>query len=192
MKTKSKLYELIAAPALLTGILLLLPLMGMQFSVEVKWTLLDFIIAGMLLFGTGFTYKLITKSSSGILYRIAVGFALFSGLFLIWVNLAVRLIGSENSSANLMYYGVIAIGIIGAIIGRFKAKKMKQTLFAMAGTQALIAIVALFNGMHQIPKSSVTEVLGVNGLFITLFGIAALLFRYADQQQLGEFYRRVR
>lgn len=185
MKTKSKLYELIAVPALLTGFLLLLPLIGMQFSSEVKWPLSDFIIAGILLFGTGFIYKLVTKSSLRISYRIAVAFALFTGLSLIWINIAVGLIGSENNPANLMYYGVIAIGIIGAIVGRFESKKMQQTLFVMAGTQALIAIVALFNGMHQILGSSVTEIFGVNGFFITLFLVAALLFRYADQQQLS-------
>ena len=36
------------------ALLLIVPLIGMQFSKEIKWSLLDFIIAGFLLFTTAF------------------------------------------------------------------------------------------------------------------------------------------
>lgn len=182
MNTDRKFYQSITGIALATALLLLIPLVAMQFTDEVVWTLTDFIFAGILLFGTGLTYKLITRKSGEIAYRFAVGFALFTGLFLIWVNGAVGIIGSENNEINLLYFGVIAVGIIGALIVRFRAEGMTLTLFAMAIAQAIVAVIALFTGMAEAPGSSVTEIIGVNGFFIVLFVVLALLFRYAARK----------
>lgn len=186
MKTEITYYKLILGPAVVTGVLLLIPLFGMQFSAEVEWTLGDFVIAGMLLFGTGCLYKFTTIKYSNFQYKMAVAFALFSGLFLIWVNLAVGLIGSEENPVNLLYFGVILIGIIGAVLGRFSPYKMSQPLFIMASAQAIITVVIVAFGLYQGSGSSVAEVVGINALFITLFGTAGYLFHIVDQQQLLE------
>jgi hypothetical protein len=183
MNTDGTLTKSIAGPALVTVILLLIPLVAMQFTDEVDWTLSDFIFAGILLFGTGLTYKLVTRKSGRIAYRVAVGFALLTGLFLIWSNLAVGIIGSENNPINLMYFGVIIVGIIGALIARFQSPGMAYTMFAMAIAQVLAAVIALIAGMHRLPDSSVIEIVGVNGFFILLFAVSALLFRYAAQER---------
>lgn len=58
MKSKQSLLKSTAFLALATGILLLIPLIAMQFIDEVKWTLSDFVIAGIFLFGTGFFISL--------------------------------------------------------------------------------------------------------------------------------------
>ncbi|MDZ7694257.1 MAG: hypothetical protein U5K69_24575 [Balneolaceae bacterium] len=191
MNTNSRIYKPIAGLALTTGFLLLIPLIAMQFSDEVVWTPSDFIFAGTLIFGTGLTYILATRvlasqMGDNIVYRIAVGFALFTGLFLIWVNGAVGIIGSEENPVNVLYFGVIAVGIIGAFITRFRAQGMVFTMFCMALAQALIAVIALVGGSYQSPPSTVFHIIGVNGFFITLFVVAALLFRYAAQEQTPE------
>ncbi len=85
-----------------------------------------------------------------------------------------------------MYFCVIFVGIIGAFIARFKPKGMSFTMYGMAITQGIIAIIALFNGMAEVPGSSVYEILAVNGFFITLFVVSALLFRYAAQERTPE------
>ncbi len=126
---------------------------------------------------------MVTRKSEGTAYRVAVAFALFSGLFLIWSNLAVGIIGSENNEINGLYFGVIFVGIIGAFISRFKSQGLSFTLTAMAVTQALIAAIALMTGMAEVPESSVYEILIVNGFFITLFVVAAMLFRNVAQDQ---------
>lgn len=188
MNTDRKLTQAIAALALATGFILLTPLVAMLFTDEIVWTLSDFIVAGSLLFGTGLTYILVTRilaprMGDNIVYRVAVGFSLFTGLFLIWVNLAVGIIGSENNPINLLYFGVIAVGIIGAFISRFRPEGMIFTLFAMAFAQVSVAVIALFAGMHQSPDSSVTEIVGVNGFLCMLFVVSALLFQYAAKKQ---------
>lgn len=188
MNTDSKLYQSIAYLALVTGLLLMIPLIAMQFSDEVVWTFSDFVIAGGLLFGTGFMYILVTRllatqMAENPIYRVAVGFALLTGLFLIWSNLAVGIIGSENNPYNVIYFGVIAVGIIGAFIARFEPKGMTYTMFVMALAQALVTAIALIGGFYQSPPSTIFHIIAVNGFFITLFVVSALLFRYTAQDQ---------
>lgn len=175
-----------------TGILLLVPLIAMKFTGDVMWTLSDFIVAGFLLFGTGFMYILVTRiaaatAANNIIFRIAVGIALFSGLFLVWSNLAVGLIGSEDNPANLMYFGVVAVGIIGALAARFRPKGLAKTMFAMASTQALIAVIIMAGGMHQSAMNPLPELIMVNGFFIFLFIVSALLFRYFIYVQAEDY-----
>ncbi len=186
MNTESSFYTSIAYLALTTASLLLIPLTAMQFSDEVVWTFSDFVIAGSLLFGTGFMYILVTRllatqMADNPVFRVAVGFALFTGLFLIWVNGAVGIIGSENNPYNVVYFGVIAVGIIGAFIARFKPEGMTHTMFAMALAQALVAAIALIGGFYQSPPSTILHIIAVNGFFITLFVVSGLLFRYTAQ-----------
>jgi hypothetical protein len=183
MNTDSQFYKSTAGLALATAFLLLIPLVAMQFTDEVVWTLSDFVVAGSLLFGTGLTYKLITGKSDAIIYRVAVGFALFTGLFLIWVNLAVGIIGSENNPFNVLYFGVIVVGIIGAFMARFQSEGMARAMFAMVLAQALVTAIALVGGFYQSPPGTVFHLIGINGFFITLFVVSALLFRYAADEQ---------
>jgi hypothetical protein len=188
MNTYRKLIQPIAGLVLATALLLLIPLVAMQFTGEVDWSPSDFILAGSLLFGTGLTYIVVTRVlaprlGDNIVYRVAVSFALFTGLFLIWSNLAVGIIGSENQAINLLYFGVIAVGIIGAFLVRFQPQGMAYVMFAMAFTQSAIAVFALFIGLAGLLESFVIEILGVNGFFVMLFAVAALLFRYAANEQ---------
>jgi hypothetical protein len=169
--------------ALATAFILLLHLLAMQITDAVVWGPADFAVAGALLFGTGLTYQLVTRKAGTIAYRFAVGAALAAALILVWVNLAVGLIGSEDDPANLMYIGVLAVGIIGALIARFRSRGMARALLATALAQALVAVVALIAGMHQNPGSSVFEILAANAFFVALFVGSALLFRYAARER---------
>lgn len=164
---------------LATVFILLLPLIAMQFTDAVAWKPGDFAVAGVLLVGTGLAYQLIARKASNMVYRCALGLALAAALFLIWANLAVGLIGSESEPANLMYIGVLAVGIIGVLIARLQPRGMALALFATALAQALVAGIALLARMDQYPGSSVVEILGVNGGFIVLWIGSALLFQRA-------------
>ena len=160
--------------------LLLIPFTAMNFSGEVNWSASDFLFAGGLLFGSGMVFRLISLKSENLSYKAATGIAVFSGLFLIWTNLAVGLVGSEGNAFNLVYFGVLALGLMGAAISNFKAKGMMLSMFAMAGAQALTVVIALIIGMQNQPENSVLEIFGVNALFIFLYVIAALLFKNAS------------
>jgi hypothetical protein len=164
--------------ALMTAFILLLPLLAMQFTNEVAWDLADFAVAGMLLFGTGLTYELIARKAGNIAYRAALGVALAAALILVWLSLGVGIIGNDGDSANLLYFGVLAIGIIGALIARFRPQGMARALFAMALAQTLVAVIALIAGLGH-PWSGPLELSLLNGFFVALFVGSAWLFHRA-------------
>jgi hypothetical protein len=72
---------------------------------------------------------------------------------LVWTNLAVGIIGEPDELANLMYVGVLAVGILGAITARFRPAGMARALLATALVQALVAGIALIAGEHQAPAA---------------------------------------
>lgn len=77
------------------GLLLLVPLVAMQFTVEVNWSAFDFIIAGALLLTTGFAIELILRTVKKTSHRIILcGFALLL-LAVIWAELAVGIFGTR-------------------------------------------------------------------------------------------------
>ncbi|MFQ5744874.1 MAG: hypothetical protein ACE5HV_14985 [Acidobacteriota bacterium] len=160
------------------ALILLLPLVAMQFTDEVNWDVADFAVFGALLVGAGVTYELAARMTGDTAYRSAVGVALAAAFILVWVNGAVGIIGSEDNDANLMYGGVLAIGIIGAIIARFQPHGMARALFATALAQALVAVIALIAGLGP-PENGPLEIVALNGFFFALFVGSALLFQKA-------------
>ena len=119
------------------------------------------------------------KTNNSI-YRSAVGVALAAAFLLVWLTGAVGIIGTEDNNANLMYIGVLAVGIIGAIVARFRPHGMARALFATALAQALVAVIALIIGLGS-PWSppGVLGTLILNGFFVGLFVGSAWLFREA-------------
>ena len=75
-------------------ILLLLPLVAMQFYNEMHWTSFDFVIAAVLLLGMGLLCELVLRKVKKIEYRIAICVFLLAALFLIWAELAVGIFGT--------------------------------------------------------------------------------------------------
>jgi hypothetical protein len=177
------LYRSARRVGLATAFILLVPLVAMQFTDEVAWGVFDFAVAGFLMGGTGLSYVLVARGAGNIAYRAAVGVALAAALLLVWLVLAVGVIGETGDRADLMYGGVLAVGIIGAGLARFQPHGMARALLAMALAQALVAVIALIAGKHQAPISSVSEILGLNGLFVALFIGSAWLFRHAARKQ---------
>ncbi len=65
-------------------------------------------------------------------YKSAVYLALAAALLIVGINLAVGIIVTEDNPANLIYIGVLAVGIIGAVIARFLPHGMVRAMFATA------------------------------------------------------------
>lgn len=177
MKNKSIMWI-----ALVTAFLLMIPFVAMQFSDEVNWNWFDFAVAGVLLFGSGLAYELITRKAGNAAYRAAVGVAVATALLLVWINLAVGIIGSEDNPVNLMYFAVLAVGIIGAARARLRPQGMARALFATACAQALVPVIALLIGKSPSMQENpgVFVVLALNAFFVLLFVVSALLFRRAS------------
>ena len=81
--------------ALATGFVLLVPLLAMQFTDEVTWTLLDFVAAGGLMFGTGLVFVLVARKITK--YRTILGSVLAVALIYVWIELAVGIFTTWGS-----------------------------------------------------------------------------------------------
>jgi hypothetical protein len=163
--------------------LLLLPLVAMQFTDEVNWDETDFIVFGAMLAVACGTYELAARMTGNTAYRAAIGTAVAAAFILVWMNLAVGIIGNEDNPANLMFGAVLAVGIIGSVIARFQPHGMARALVAMALAQALVAVIALIAGSGSTGSSWPWDILFLTGFFAALWLISAWLFRKAAREQ---------
>jgi hypothetical protein len=181
MQKQKHILKMVVSPALFTLIFLTIPLTAMYFFSAVAWSLSDFVIAGVLIFGTGVLYKFVTLSKSEIWYKTGMGLAFLAGLTLIWVNMAAGIVGTENNPFNLVYVALIAAALAGLFVIRFKQKRVVVLINSMAAAMALIGIIAIITGQQFVPESSVVKILAVHGFFALLFVISALLLRFSEK-----------
>jgi hypothetical protein len=166
--------------ALATACLLLIPLVAMQFTEEVVWSLSDFVIMGVLLFGAGLTYVLVSRMGSNGSYRLGAGVAVAAGLLLIWGNLAVGFIGNEDNPANLLYGAVLAVAGMGALVARLRPLGMARAMFAAALTQFMVPLVAALIWKPEVDLGML-YVLALNALFAGIWVASGWLFRRSSR-----------
>lgn len=133
------------------AVLLLLPALAMQLSDEVRWSALDFVVFGALLASAGGLYELAARRSGHPAYRAGAALAVGAGFLMAWANLAVGIIGNEDAPVNLAFFGVLAFGLVGAVVARFRARGLAWVLVAMALLQSLVYLVSGAMGLGQAP-----------------------------------------
>lgn len=109
--------------------------------------------------------------------RLAAIVALATAAFLLWAMGAVGIIGIEGDPADLMYLGVIAVGISGAVVARFRADGMARAMWMTAAATIAVGVIALLAGKHRAEYSSVAEIGGLTAMFAGLFALSGWLFR---------------
>src|SRR5688572_2516713 len=164
------------------ALLLLLLFVAMQFTDEVEWDETDFIVFGAMLAGACGAFELAARMTGNTAYRAAVGVAVVAAFILIWMNLAVGIIGSEANPANLMYGGVLGVGIVGALIVRFQPDGMARALAGTALAQALVGAIAVILGLGSTGANWPGAILFLTGFFAALWLISAWLFRKAARE----------
>ena len=165
---------------LITAAVLALPALAMLFQIGVpdpgsgtegvNWGPMDFATMGVLILGSGLLFEYASSRDGSVAHKAAVGIAVLAGLGLIWVNLAVGMMDVENG--NLMYVLVLFVGLVGAAIGRFEPREASIAMFATAGAQAVVVVIALVAGLGP--------TLLADAFFIAAWVASALLFRQAS------------
>ena len=87
MKPKRHFYII-----LIIVLILLIPLISMQFTSEVLWSVFDFIIAAILLLSAGLGIELILRNVKTIKTRIIFSAILFAIVSIIYIELAVGIL----------------------------------------------------------------------------------------------------
>lgn len=168
----------------IAALILLVPFLAMQVTNEVNWEKSDFIVFGAMLALANGTFELAARRTGNGAFRAAVGIAVAAAFLLVWVNLAVGFLGSEDNSANLMFGGVLAVAIIGSIVARFRPDGMARAMYATAVTQGLVGAVALAGGLGSEGLGGLYEVVMGTGLFAALWLLSAWQFRRAAGKQI--------
>lgn len=88
---KNKRYIILLA---IVVILLLIPLIAMQYTNEVDWDIFDFTIMGILLLGTVSICELVIRKVKSLKNRTLICGAVLFAFFLIWAELAVGIFGT--------------------------------------------------------------------------------------------------
>ena len=115
-------------------------------------------------------------------YKTALVLAIATVLILFWVIGAVGVLGADGDPADLMYIGVLAVGVTGAIIVRFQPMGMARAMIATALAQTLVTVIALIIGKQDAPYMSVFEIVSLNGFFVTLFLGSARMFQKSARE----------
>ena len=144
------------------GLLLLAPAVAMRFTAEMNWDETDFIVMGAMLAAACGLVELGARASGSLGYRLGVAVAVLTGFLTVWANLAIGMIASEDNPHNLVFAGVLAVALVGAILFRSRPRAM-ACVMAAAGTAQLLA------GASGLPY----DVRG--GIFSMLFAVPWLI-----------------
>lgn len=180
----------ILRPAIIAGLLLLIPLWGIYNVDGWNWTGFDFVFAFVLIFGAGFTFELVASRSSNIVYKSAVGLGILSAFIFLWVNAATSgIIGDGDlDSPNALYLLVILGAFVGAFCVKFKPKPMSRVMFAMAAAHMAVPTIAII--LWPPPATSwepgVAHAFVLTAVFAALFAGSGLLFWKAGTKGQGD------
>ncbi len=170
----TQLSRTILRAALVALGLLMVPLVASQVVDGWNWGAGGFVFAYVLFFGTVLAYALIAPKMGAWAYKAGVALALATGLVMGWSNM-VHLSESDNP-ANLMYFGVLVLGGVGAWLARLEALGLAWALFAMAAVMAALSVIL----SSAAPVEIETRVAIGHGVFVVLFTASGLLFRHAS------------
>ena len=154
--------------------LLMVPLVASQFVEDWNWDVGGFVCVYVLFFATGMVYALIARKMGAWSYKAGVGVALVTGFALGWATMVQ--VADSGHPERLWYHSVLVVGAIGACLARLKAPGLAWTLFAMAATLALIAVILPSGAPPDLARRMAIG----HGVFVALFTASGLLFRHAS------------
>lgn len=117
--------------------------------------------------------------SHTLAYRLGFGVAASAALLLLSMIAAVGVLAERGAAVDRIYFCVLGLGVIGALMVRFEARGMAYAMLMSAAAQVLVIPSALASGLHRGPENSLAEVVAVNAVFAVAFVGAASLFFYA-------------
>jgi hypothetical protein len=140
-----------------------------------------FCFMGLLLSACQLAFVIMRRRFTNITYKAAVFIAILVVFLLFWINAAVGIIGNENNPANLMYFTVILVGMIGAWFFRLRPRGMAITMVACSLTMLGVGLFGWQLSIGVDRSALLRDIFILSGFFCTLMLIAAGLFLAADE-----------
>ncbi len=133
-----------------------------------------FVSAYVLFFLTGMVIALVARRMGVWSYKAGVSMALVAGFALGWSTMVQ--VADSGHPERLWYHSVLVVGGVGALLARLEARGLARTLFAMAATLAVIAMI-LPSGA---PPDMARRMTIGHVVYVALFTASGLLFRHAS------------
>ena len=156
------------------AVALSLPLIAMQFTGEVAWTGSDFVVMGGMLGVVCLAFELSIRMARNSYYMLGAGLAAGTAFLITWSNLAVGIVGNENNPVNLLFFGIVAIALLGALMSRLQPRGLALTMLAAGVAQAATVVLAFFK---EAPVVAV-----ILGVFTAMWWLSSALFGKAAEQ----------
>jgi len=153
---------------------LMAPLVASRLVEGWHWNAGSFVFVYVLFFAVGMAFALIARTMKVWSYKVGVGLSLLMGFGLAWSTMVH--VADSGHPEGFVYYAVIVEGIVGASLARLRARGLAYTLFAMAATYALIAVI-LPSGA---PPDLARDMAIGHGVAVVLLTTSGLLFRHAS------------
>jgi len=155
------------------------PFVAMQLNAEgVEWSVGDFIAMGVMLGTVGALLELAVRMSSDRYYRAGAGLAVLGTFLLVWANLAVGIVASENNPNNQLFFVALLMGIAGIIGAKVRADGMARAMLTTAGSVVVAFVVAELGARDEPIVRPMVEAVGTS-VFVALFLASAWMFRKA-------------
>jgi len=156
------------------ALLLLLP-----YVANAPWTASDYVFMGLLLGIIGLGVELTFHRFTSLASRLGAAIALLATFFLIWINAAVGIIGSEAEQANALFLLPIGTALLGSLLALFRPRGMAWAMALAALAQAMVPVIA--SAMRMGPASMIWDirVVMLTFFFTGAWLVAAALLRRA-------------
>jgi hypothetical protein len=166
-------------PALLTALILPIPIVGSIVIADWHWPPGAFVVLGGILFSIGFAYQLVTLGRNDLRYRMAVGMTFAACFVLVWSSFVQM---ADVVPAAALYFCVPIVGLVGAVLARLRPAGMARALLATALAQALALVAVLAFLMERTPRITAWTPpewrgVGGNAFLVLIFAFSAWLFR---------------
>lgn len=148
-----------------------------------NWDLLDILTFAVMVAVVAIILLLARRRAPNRAYNVAAAVAAAGAFLLVWINGAVGIIGNEENEANLLFFGVLAVAAVGAVIARFRARGMAIVLYATAGAQVLVAAIAITMRLGASGPIWPRGILALTLMFATLWLVSGWFFGRAARNE---------
>ncbi len=148
-----------------------------------NWDLLDFLVFGGMIAALLLIIFIARRQSANPSYRFAMAIAGVGGFLVAWINGAVGIIGNEENDANLLFFGILGVAAVGALIARFKASGMARTMAFVAGLQVFVAAFAIAADLGADSPGWPRGLLSITAVITLVWLLSAWLFSRAAKRE---------
>jgi hypothetical protein len=85
-------------------------------------------------------------------------------------------VADSGHPERFVYYSVLVVGLVGALLSRLKARGLAYTLFAMAAVYTLIAVILPSGAPPDLARNMAMG----HVVFVVMLIASGLLFRHAS------------